>query len=478
MSKRIFIRIAAAILMLCMILPVSGCNSLFLKVATNIADTPEEQTNSNYAWPDHVTRRIEIKNTYKDGGTDAFYIDGEKCLKDEIEEFHFIHLGYNYTVYYYTATANPSYKSGNGTGYYCLAVYSFYDRNYKVLTDGFYDQVKGNASFAFTKAADNDYAFACLGDTFMDIYVGGDISADIVDIFTLSYEDKDSIRADVGGDYVCTDIAYIDDNDNRVVAVFMYAGTEDNDNIRFVEYDINFDDSEKDPVHSVKYINSGIIGTDSIVSSAGAYPIDGTVFTYNYSENSKKLSLYRYSPFAGKKKTATASINAKNEREEELISLAIREFDGEIFLFFLFDDHMKAYWAYRPLITSSKYQFASVGDFELDQSDSYATFDVIPSIITQSPDKILGCSLNNGFFAQSSGKSPSQIKSGAYYAAYQIHDEPRYYLIGFEDTTHKRTTTHYEGDMVVSSTTETVPYSMNDLPFAKIYSASVPADLQ
>ena len=81
MSKRIFIRIIAAMLVLCMILPVSGCNSLFLKVATNIADTPEEQTSSNYAWPVQGERRVEIKNTYKSSGMDAFTLMGRSVLK-------------------------------------------------------------------------------------------------------------------------------------------------------------------------------------------------------------------------------------------------------------------------------------------------------------------------------------------------------------------------------------------------------------
>lgn len=477
MPKRIFIRIISAMLVLCMILPVSGCNSLFLKVATNIADTPEEQTSSNYAWPVQGERRVEIKNTYKSSGMDAFYIDEQKCLKDEIEEFHLITLGYNFTVYYYTAASNPSFKGATGTGYYCLAVYGFYTKTYRVLADGFYNKAKGNASFAFKKEPSRDYAFACLGDTFMDLYVGTESGAKIFRTFTLSDFDKLSIKRAVGGDYVCTDIAYIDYGADRIAAVFMYAADSETDEIRFVEYDIDFDTSKEDPVHYIEYMNKGIIETDSIVTSSGPYPTYGTVFTYDYSERAKKLELFRNSPFVDTKTARSADVGLYcKTRDENLVSLSLREYEGSFYLYLLFAERLQVYRI--DVDEKDNFSYTNLGAFALDKSDSYATFDVTPSIVMASTEKIYGCSLNQGFFAQSIDGSPTKIKDGAYYAAYQIYDEPRYYVIGFDDKTHKRTTTNYVGDMVVSSSSENVAYTMNDLPFAKIHTIAIPYHLQ
>ncbi len=482
MSKRISKRVIAAMLMLCMILPISGCNSLFLKVATNIANTPEEQSKAYFAWPDEGERRIEIKNEYKSGGTNAFYIDEEKCLKEEIEEFHLIHVGSSHTVYYYTAATNPSYKKTKYTGYYCLAAYSFNNMTYKVLADGFYDKKNGNASFAFEKDPEYGYAFACLGDTFMDIAVYSFAAAKVSRTFTLSDDDKKAIRKKVGGNYVCTDLAYIDYGDYRIAAVFMFAGDSDDGEIPFAEYDIDFDTSEKDPVHDVDCINTGMIDSDSIVTSAAAYPSYGTVYTYNYKENEKKLKLFRDSPFADNKRYrgANISLNCKSDKKETLVSLSAKEYvdeTGEIllYLFLLFDDRLLLY--HITVAENDKHSYKYIDKFSLDKSDSYAMFDVTPSIVMVSPDKIFGCSLNRGFYVQSIGEEHTQIKAGSYYAAY-TPDDTSYCVIGFDNKTHKRTTTNYVGDTVVSSSTEDVEYTMSDLPFAKIYKVTIPYHLQ
>lgn len=478
MSKRIFIRIIAVVLMLCMILPVSGCNSLFSDITVE-QNTSEEKTDSNFSWPIQGERRVEVKNTYKSGGTDAFYIDEEKCLKDEIEEFHLVHAGSDFTVYYYTAAANPSYKSATGTGYYCLAAYNFSDKKYKIITHGFYDKKNGNASFAFKKEPDHSYFFACIGDTFMDVSISSAENAKIFRTFTLSGDDKESIRDEVGGNYVCTDITYIDYGADRIAAVFMRADQsedEEDTDIAFAEYDIDFDTDTEDPVHDVDRINTGIIDTDSIVSSGAAYPAYGTVFTYNYQEGASKLKLFRDSPFLDRKSARGANVSLKcKSSKEELVSLAVREFEGTVYLFFLFNDRLQVYRVNEK--ENDKFSYTGIGRFALDKSDSYAIFDVTPSIVMVSPEKIFGCSLDRGFYAQSIDEDHTQIKDGSYYAAYPI-DDTNYYVIGFDNKTHTRTTTNYVNDKVVSKSTVNVEYTMGDLPFAKIYTVAIPYHLQ
>ncbi len=488
MSKRILLKLSAAILALGMMLSAGGCASLFADLAVDQNASKEEDP--DLEWGGKNTRRVEVVNEYNNGLNqhyrDAFYIDESKAVKTEIEEFHLVGLASSYTVYYYTATANPSNSSATGTGYYCLAAYDFEAGIYRVLLEGYYDKENGNAAFAYdvyNPQGSNmgGSCFGCIGNnSYFDLWLGsyhGDdsvYSVSIFDIFYISEGDQETIEDAVGGPCVCIDIALIDNDNRRLAAAYMNVEqleeeTEDEDTTATIAvFDIEFDDSEEDIVHDVDLMRRNVpMDIDNVISSAidHATEFSGVVYTYNYEEDAKGISMYRNTPIATLARKAETIFSDYRNRDESLESFTVRLFDDMLYIYFLFDDRIAVSSA--TMRDDGRYSYSYAGKFNIVPSETYISFDDCNSIDITDSEHIYACSMS-GLYDVELNEEAELLLEGAYYAM-GTTDGKNYTLIGFPETTHNVTTNTYINDELVSSKSEQVEYSINDMPFAKVY---------
>lgn len=472
------LRAVAVLLMLSISLSLCGCTSLFLDIVPE--EDKDEGSGTSHNW-NTTTYSSEIITSYP-SGKDAFYIDEEKCLKSEIEEFHLLALSGDETLYYFTAPTNPQYKGNDkNTGYYCLATYDFENKIYTALEEGFYQKEAGSVSMASDFDAEGT-GMACIGDTFL--YIS---NMTIQRKFNLSEDDKALIKEDVGGEYLCFDIALTDTYVYHITAAFMCVPSADSDEEAEDEfkssiYDITFDISEE-PTHTLQRLAGDLDGSvgNLCTSFSGDSNIYGATYFHVKSEEQDKVTLYNYL-YNGEALMKCLEISLQGKSEDESLKgfTACTDSSNNSFLLLLFEDRLELWkidlmW----LIVYYPIDYSNIASIRLDDSSSYISLDEMPSIAVNSASMIYTCSMTKGFRQfklDSEGKvTTTTFADGAYYAAYSA-DGGNCTLVGFNSSTHKTTTNTYKNGQLSSSSSKDVAYTLNDLPYAKVYSVYVGAN--
>lgn len=473
------LRIAAMLLALSVFLSLCGCTSIFTDIVLDEDVDEEERSVQNW---DTTSYGSQMISSYP-SGKDAFYIDEEKCIKSEIEEFHLLSLSGDETLYYFTAPTNPEYNGvDKNTGYYCLATYDFENNIYTALEEGFYKKEAGSVSMASDFDAEGN-GMACIGDTFLYI-----CNMTIQKKFDLSEDDKASIKEDVGGEYLCFDIALADVAIYSITAAFMRVPSADSDEETEDEfksslYSITFDVSEE-PTHTIIRLSGSLDGSVGNLCSSFSDLSDILGMTYCHKKSEEQdsvtLSNYLYKEEI-LEEWFTISLQGKDEDESLKGFTTCTDSMNNSFLLMLYDDRLEL-WQIELVPLSSPplpMGYENVSSIRLDDSPSYMSLDEIPSVAVNSSKMIYTCSMTKGFRQfklDSSGKTTTTtFANGAYYAAYSA-DGGTCTLIGFNDTSHKVTTNTYKNGKLTGSRTRDEEYSLNDLPYAKVYSTYVGAN--
>lgn len=476
---RKLLRAAAVLLALALTLSLCGCTSIFMDIAPE-ADEDEEDGYYSDTWG-AASYETKVVTTYP-AGKDAFYVDESKCIKSEIEEFHLLALVGDVTMYYFTAPSNPAYTGAEKkSGYYCLATYNFETATYTPLEEGFYKKEAGSVSMASDFDIYGD-GMACIGDTFM--YIS---NMTIQYKFTLSNDDKQTIKDAVGGEYFCFDISLLDVYSYCITAAFMRVPSadsdlEDDEEFRSMLYAITFDTSEE-PNHTMERLSGGLDGSVGNLCSAfsGDSELSGFIFAHDESEEQNYVALDRFQ-CRGEEIADLENINLTGKSEEEsLKGFTACTASGNDYVLLLYSDRLELWRCYSTTIANFLIptSYENVTAIRLDDSTSYIAIDEVPSIAVYSEDMIYTCSLTEGFRqfkVNASGKTTTTtFAGGAYYAAYS-EDGSNCTLIGFNNNVRKQTASTYSnGELSSSQTTET-EYTMNDLPYAKIYTTYVGVD--
>lgn len=465
------LKAVAVMLALSISISMCGCTSIFTDIVPEV--DVDEDNNSDQVW-NTATYGSEIITTYP-SGKDAFYVDEEKCIKSEIEEFHLLSLSNDKTLYYFTAPTNPEYQGNDtNTGYYCLATYDYENNIYTPLEEGFYKKEAGSVSMA-SDFNDTGTGFACIGDTFLYI-----TNMSILYKFILSEDDKAKIKEDVGGEYLCFDIALVSVFEYRITASFMCvpsAGSdaEEEDELKSTLYQITFSD---DPAtsHTLERISKDLDGSvgNLCTSFKDGSEINGSIYVYGENEEEEHLVFNNYL-YNGNQLKQWFDFNL--EAENLTAFTGFTDSSNNSILMMVFEDQLEL-WKIEinSFIDSYPYMYTNVTTIRLDDSPSYMSVDETPSIVVNSSDMIYTCSLTKGFrqfTTDSNGKvKTTTFAKGAYYAAYSA-DGNNCTLVGFNTANHKRTTNTYKNGKLSSSVSKDEEYTMNDLPYAKIYYTQV-----
>ncbi len=466
MLKRIFFRALAAVMAALMLLQICGCNSVIAQTVVVMREETEEGGDDDWSFDTYTTKVI---NEYPSGGTNAFYFNSAKCQEDSIEEFHVLNFfDDKLFLYYYTAPTAPSYKGEDrNTAYYCLATHNITDGTYTEILSGFYD--KNNSVSMAYHTTTWGVTCVCIGDTFLFFASWGENRA----VFNLNDKMKQYIKDKVSDQYLCIDIAIIDSNNRLITAAFMDVSDieEEDGEQKTALFEIQFDPST-DKDHSIRLIENNLESSYGNVCSSYT---DGVSFYDSYyltkiGSNYCDFKVYApYFPVIGKETQRFYT----NNRNDELRSFSVTsDYDRErIMITTLYDDYLIVCMRTDANIDGGvKHIYSNVSRFQLDESRTYIAMDDMPSVILVEHDMIFTCSLTNGFRqvgAIGSKVRSYTIKSGAYYAAYQPISA--YYLLGFDTTTHKASTVTYRNGKEVSRQISYVPYTMADLPYAKVY---------
>ncbi len=474
------LRAVAMLLMLSIFLSLCGCTSIFLDIVSEQDKDETEESGTANDW-NTTTYNSEVITSYP-SGKDAFYIDEEKCLKSGIEEFHLLSLSGDETLYYFTAPANPQYKGNDkNTGYYCLATYDFENNIYTALEEGFYKKEAGSVSMASDLDAEGT-GMACIGDTFL--YIS---NMTIQEKFSLSEDDKAWIKEEMGGEYLCYDIALTDAYAYRITAAFMRVPSADSDEEAEDEfkssiYDITFDASEE-PTHTLLRLARNFDGSvgNLCTSFSGDSDLYGATYFHVKSEEQDNVTLYNYL-YNGEELLKWQKISLQGKSEDESLKgfTACTDSSNNSYLLLLYEDRLELWeidstWlaAYYPI------NYTNVASIKLDDSSSYMSLDEMPSIAVNSANMIYTCSMTKGFrqfkLDSEGNTTTATFANGAYYAAYS-EDGGTCTLIGFNSSTHKTTTNTYKNGKLSSSSSKEVAYTLNDLPYAKVYSTYVGAN--
>ncbi len=475
---RKFLRIAALLVTLVMCFQLSGCTSIFMSIVPE-TDSDEEGDRSQQ-W-DTASYSSEVITSYPTG-KDAFYVDESKCIKSEIEEFHLLALCNDQTLYYFTSPTNPDYNgSDKNTGYYCLATYNYETKEYSALEEGFYPKESGSVSMASDFDTTGN-GMACIGDTFLHIY---DMSVQAK--FKLSDDIKNDIKDDVGGEYLCYDITISDMDFYVITAAYMSvpksdSEAEDEDEFKSVLYSVTFDTAEE-PVHTFDKRASGLDGSVGNLCSAFSRDSNMSGWTYTHVQSDDQDNVeFRSYYFDGERhiRLPDAYLKGKDDSESLKGFTACVDSSNRCYILLLYEDRLELWETHCVTVFTlpTNMGFNNETSIRLDDSFSYISLDETPSIVVHSADTIYTCSLKKGFrqFVVGDNGLPTvtTFADGAYYAAYSS-DGGSCTLIGFNTTSHAQTTNTYKNGQLSSSKSKNVEYSMNDMPYAKVYYAYVGA---
>ncbi len=467
MRVRLLFKAVAAVLATVMMIQLCGCNSIIVQTAVVIEDNEDIDNEDDWSFSSYST---EVVNEYPSGGVNAFYLNSAKCLTDQIEEFHVLGFNGQTSMYYYTAPTNPSYQSENkNTGYYCLATYEVYTGMYTELLCGFYDK-NNSVSMAYDVSA-MGYICACIGNTYLFYY-----DMKLLYSFELNNDMQKAIRDSVSQQYICIDLAFINPEFNRVAAVYMDASKidEGDSEPRCAIFDIQFD-SGLQPTHTIDLLEEKLDSSHGNVCSSHVNSVEFYDMYYHVESSGKEyLELELYYPYFLLAGNTKLRLRSKSRNEELLTFSVTTDYNNQqVMLLSLYEDRLDVWVREDTYVDGgTRMAYSHVSRFELDNSRTYISMDDMPSVIlVNAPDKIYTCSLTEGFRQIGAPKSKIQtytIKRGSYYAAYMPFLN-YYYLIGFDTTTHKSVNVTYQNGKEVGRQESYVPFTMADLPYAKIY---------
>lgn len=456
-----------AVMAVVMMMTLSGCYSIIAGVGVvNLSDDTGSSATSS-AVNSGSSYAVSNKTAYP-RGRDAFYVDETKCVKAEIEEFHLMAMRSTTFMYYYTAKS--THKSSNESGYYCLATYDYNDTaSYKVLTDGFYNKEKGNASIVYDVDI-NGTGIACIGNTFVCIE-----EMSFEKSFVLSSAQYSSIWSDVGGEFMCYDIAVANYYGGLFRAAYTRVPNASDEKFKTVVYRI-FNDGENitmDRVNGDMDINS-VNTCDSYEDSRGYISV-----AFLNSEGNKN-NVFKFYEDKGDDDNKglyakdTVSIGKRN-RDENLLGFTLEKLSGADYIMLLYEDRVELRWIKYKKKRKSAFKKEArpnsaelVATIALDNGMNYISFDNTPSIVPLSTSTIYTCSLTNGFRRFQQGETKTEM-GGAYYAAYSTDGE-YCTLVGFDTNKLSTTAVTSRDGVALNSETSEREVTGQDLPYAKVYS--------
>lgn len=467
-----------AVLMVAVMLTFSGCYSIIAGVgAVDFGDSDDsgDGSGSGGSGSNNSNKYVIKTSTAYPSGKDAFYVDENKCVKSEIEEFHLMAMRSSKVMYYYTAQSTKN--SSSQSGYYCLAVYDYDSKEYNCLLDGYYNKENGNASIAYDVDI-NGTGIACIGTTFIEI--------ENMEYKKQWYWTSTTVKKDIGGDFMCYDLAVLDYYSSLFRVTFSKVPTKNDDSFKTVVYRVCAATGEDGTIyHNIDKVSGDMdVNSVNICDSYGDWRGHISVALID-SEGSSKSTFKFYvdegdDDHKGLYASDTIKIS-KNNSDENLLGFSVKDIDGGTYMLLLYDNRLELHkinysnqwvgffkWEWLPDDATR------VATISLDNGMDYSSFDDTPSIVAQSSSKIYTCSLKNGFRCFTSGGSSTYAR-GAYYAAYST-DGANCTLIGFNTTTVTDTTTTSRNGSVVSKQSEKRNINGTDLPYAKVYSVYVGAD--